>query len=128
MSLNLTDILTALVAAGFSVKQEGETIVVSNEDELDAFLVLQGDQIIAETLLFPEAAVADVDALNADILRTHQIFPLTTVAISNIDGEDYYTAFGALSADSKVSSVLVEVETLFNNVAGMLETYEDYIS
>ena len=55
------------------------------------------------------------------------LFPLTTVAISDINGEEYYTAFGALSAQSKAESIQIEVTTLFQNVAAFLDAYETHL-
>ena len=75
----------------------------------------------------PVTAVADIAALNQQILKTHQVFPLTTIGITTVEDEDYYMAFGALSSQSKEESIIIEVETLFDNVAAFLDAYEDYL-
>ena len=90
-------------------------------------MTVSGDQMIVETLLFSTDTIKDPHALNDEILRTHQIFPLSTIGINRINGNDYYVAFGALSSGSKEESVLVEVDYLFRNVEGMLDTYEEHI-
>ena len=77
--------------------------------------------------MFESSQVKDKAALDHDILSTHMLFPLTTVAISNINGEEYYTAFGALSAQSKAESIQIEVTTLFQNVAAFLDAYETHL-
>lgn len=111
----------------WAVHSEAGCLCVTNEDGLDAYLAVSGEQIVVESILFEQSKVKDTAALNQEILKTHQVFPLTTIAISNIEGEDYYIAFGALSSQSKEQSVLIEVETLFDNVAGFLDAYEDYL-
>jgi uncharacterized protein len=113
---------------GWAVHAENGCLCVTNEDGLDAYVAVSGSQIIVESVLFAKKQVRDIVALNEEILRTHQIFPLTTIGISTIEGEDYYTSFGALSPESKEESIILEVETLFNNVTGFLDAYADYLN
>ncbi|MFS1703012.1 DUF2170 family protein [Aestuariibacter sp. GS-14] len=109
------------------VTREKECLLIANQDGLDAWLAISGEQIIVESLLFESSQVKDKAALDHDILSTHMLFPLTTVAISNINGEEYYTAFGALSAKSKAETIQIEVTTLFQNVAAFLDAYEAHL-
>jgi len=110
------------------VRTEGDALVLTNEDGIDAAMTVSGDQIIIESLLLPTTKVKDIIVFNDLILRTHkQLFPLTAIAIARIDGEDYYAAFGSLSSQSKEESVLIEIGLLFQNVEGMLEFYEEQI-
>lgn len=111
----------------WTVAREGDSVCITNEDGIDACLSVSGAQIVAETVLFPASKVSDPSALNAHVLETHVIFPLTTVGISTINGEKYYTAFGSLSSDSKKESVEREVALLFQNVGDMLEAYREYL-
>lgn len=111
-----------------TVSTEGDALLLTNDDGLDAIITVSGEQIIVESLLSTTAKVKDVTVFNDLILRTHkQLFPLTAMAITRIDGEDYYAAFGSLSSQSKEESVLVEISQLFQNVEGMLEFYEEQI-
>lgn len=112
----------------WAVHAEDGCLCVTNEDGLDAYLAISGQQIVVESILFDKDNVKDVAGLNEEILKTHQVFPLTTVAITNIEGQEYYMAFGALSSQSKEESIVIEVETLFDNVAGFLDAYEDYLN
>ncbi len=111
----------------FVVTREEDCLLIANQDGIDAWLAISGEQIIVESLLFSAEQVADKAALDHEILSTHMLFPLTTVGISTISGEEYYTAFGALSAQSKGESVMIEVETLFQNVASFLDAYEPHL-
>jgi len=110
------------------ITRESDCLLIANDDGLDAWIAISGEQILVESLLFAQSEVSEADALNAAILRTHMVFPLTTVGISNLNGEDYYTAFGSLSAQSKESSILIEVETLFQNVEAFLDAYQEYLN
>ncbi|MFP2768956.1 YjfI family protein [Oceanisphaera sp. KMM 10153] len=112
---------------GWQSKLENDSLLITNTEGLEAYLAVAGEQIIVETLLFPAAQVTDSAGLNDTVLRTHQLFPLTTVGISKINGDDYYIAFGSLSASSKEESVLIEVETLFRNTEAFLDLYQDHL-
>ncbi len=109
------------------VTREENCLLIANGDGVDAWLAISGEQIIVETLLFSVNEVKDKTALNEEILKTHMIFPLTTVGISNVAGDEYYTAFGSLSSQSKPESVMIEVQTLFQNVEAFLDAYAEHL-
>ena len=109
------------------VTREENCLLIANEDGIDAWLAISGEQILVESLLFATSEVKSTQALNEEILKTHMLFPLSTVGISHVAGEDYYTAFGALSSQSKAESIIIEIDTLFHNVAGFLDAYQDQL-
>lgn len=109
------------------ITKEESCLLIANSDGLDAWLAISGEQIIVESILFSASEVKDASALNEEILKTHQLFPLTTVGISQVGDTDYYVAFGALSAQSKESSVMIEIETLFQNVASFIDAYQEHL-
>jgi uncharacterized protein YjfI (DUF2170 family) len=109
------------------VTKEENCLLVANSDGIDAWVAISGEQILVETLLFAKTEVIDCDALNEEILKTHMIFPLTTVGISRVAGEEYYTAFGSLSSQSKAESVMIELTTLFQNVEAFLDAYHEHL-
>lgn len=113
---------------GWVVHHENDCLCVTNEDGLDAYVAVSGAQILVESILFAKMQVADSAALNDEILKTHQVFPLTTIGITVVDGTEYYVCFGALSSQSKEESIVIEVETLFDNVAGFLDAYSDFLN
>lgn len=113
---------------GWAVTNEGDCVCVTNEDGLDAFIAISGEQILVESVLFAKSQVSDVAAMNDEILKTHHIFPLTAVALSKIDDQEYYMAFGALSSRSAPETVMIEVELLFSNLPGFLEAYESFLN
>eukprot|EP00055_Hartaetosiga_balthica_P005564 m.142116 g.142116 ORF g.142116 m.142116 type:complete len:58 (+) comp46311_c0_seq1:329-502(+) len=55
------------------------------------------------------------------------LFPLSTVGISQVAGEEYYTAFGALSSQSKAESIMIEITALFHNVEAFLDAYQVHL-
>ena len=129
MSWDIQQLSTLLAEQDqYVVTAEQDCLLVANEDGIDAWLAISGEQILVESLLFSVADVVDSSALNNEILRTHMLFPLTTVGISSVGGEDYYTAFGALSAQSKAESGLIEIDTLFQNVAAFIDAYQSHLN
>lgn len=109
------------------ITREENCLLIANTDGIDAWLAISGEQIIVESLLFAKSEVKDNAALNEEILKTHMIFPLTTVGISQVAGDEYYTAFGALSSQSKAESIVIELLTLFQNVEAFLDAYQDHL-
>lgn len=113
---------------GWAVTNEGDCVCVTNEDGLDAYIAISGDQILVESILFAKGQVTDTGALNEEILKTHHIFPLTAIALTKLDEQEYYMAFGALSSKSAAETLMIEVELLFSNLPGFLEAYENFLN
>ncbi|MGF1757647.1 YjfI family protein [Photobacterium sagamiensis] len=129
MTWQLSDLLPVLTEhEGWQVEASEQTLVIRNEDSIEAFLAVSGEQILVEVLLFPQQQVKDINALNNDILRTHKMFPLSTIGINEIQGDSYYVAFGSLSSQSKAESIVIEVATLFRNVEAFIELYQDHLA
>ena len=124
------DTIKALIEqqSGWVVESENNCLSISNDEGINAFLYTGEEQIIVEAALFPLKSVDNAPVLNDLILRTHQLLPLTTIGIKTIGDEDYYVAFGSLSADSKDTVVIEEVATLFANVDEFLELYTEYLN
>ncbi len=130
MAWTLNDLVPVLSNhEGWAVENNTDagSIVIRNEDGIEAYLAVAGEQIIAEVLLFAKSDVNDANSLNDQILRTHKMFPLSTIGINTIAGKDYYVAFGSLSSQSKEESVLIEVATLYRNVEAFIDLYEEYL-
>lgn len=96
--------------------------------DLPVFLNVSGEQILVEALLWPQSMVRDPQAFNAEVLRTHKLFPLSCIALESLpDGSDCYLMFGALSAASTLEDVICEIETLGDNVIKATEAYEGFL-
>lgn len=128
MSLNKDNLIALLKSHdGWQVEIENECLSVTSDEGVDAFIFIGNKQVIVEAPLFPASEVNDAVALNDMILRTHNILPLSSIYLKNIDNADYYVAFGALSAESKDEVMIEEVETLFSNVDEFLDLYSAHI-
>ncbi|MFA7605952.1 MAG: YjfI family protein [Rhodocyclaceae bacterium] len=97
--------------------------------DLPVFLAVVGEQIVVEAMLWPVAQVKDVVAFNDQVLRTHKLFPLSTIGIESLpEVGDAYIMFGALSAASSLSDVQLEIETLADNVIRATEAFETQLT
>ncbi|WP_188007946.1 DUF2170 family protein [Photobacterium damselae] len=123
-----TDIATLLEKNGlWKTKIEKQSLIITNEDNVTAYLAVSGDQILIEALLFQAQRVSNEDTLNKEILRTHKLFPLTSIGINTIQNQDYYVAFGALSSQSKAESIVIEISTLFQNIEIFIDLYQEHL-
>ncbi len=95
--------------------------------DLPIFMTVSGDQIIAESILWPATEVADKAAFNETILRTQNYYPLSTICLGMRAHEDYYLMEGSLSSVSNIDTIILEIETLANNVIRVTEAYLDIL-
>lgn len=102
-------------------------LVMHEYGDLPLFLAVVGEQIVVEALLWPVSQVADAAAFNEEVLRTHKLFPLSTIGIEQMGSESAYIMFGALDAKSSLSNVVFEVDTLADNVIKATEAYEPHL-
>ncbi|MEX6501209.1 biofilm formation regulator BacA [Pseudomonas zhanjiangensis] len=103
-------------------------ITMGEYGDLPLFMAVVGEQIIVEALLWPASDVRDVAAFNEEVLRSHKLFPLSCIGLEKLpDGQDCYTMFGALSATSILSNVVLEIELLADNVIKATEAYEGFL-
>ena len=77
---------------------------------------------------WPADDVRDLVAFNEEVLRTHKLFPLSSIGLEKLaDGREGYTMFGALSASSGLADILLEIELLADNVIKATEAYEGFL-
>ena len=104
-------------------------ISMTEYGDLPIYLTVAGEQIVADVVLWPLSVVKDPVALNDEVLRTHKLFPLSTISLDRFpDGAEYYTIFGALSSASSLSNVIQEIETLAANAIKATEAYASHLS
>lgn len=106
------------------------TIVISMHSfgDLPIFITVSGEQILAESVLFSLSDVADTAKFNEYVLKTHKYLPLSTISIeTDEDHGDYYYMFGALSASSSISEVVLEVNTLAENTIQATEAFKSFL-
>ena len=107
--------------------EPGLYMTMHDYGDLPLFMAVVGRQIVVEALLWPVSQVRDPARFNEALLRTHKLFPLSTLGIETLDGDPVYIMFGALSASSSLADVLFEVETLADNVIRATEAYETHL-
>lgn len=135
-----TETLHQALKAQPSLKQEGIElnlfegvepvlgIIMKSYGDLPLFLTVAGEQILVDAWLWPLDNVRDPAEFNDAVLRSHKLFPLSTLSLDTLEtGESYYILFGALSSQSKLESILIEIETLARNVMQVTEAYAPYL-
>ncbi len=107
--------------------EPGLYLTMHEYGDLPLFMAVVGRQVVVEAMLWPVSQVRDPARFNEALLRTHKLFPLSTLGIETLDGEAVYIMFGALSASSSLADVLFEIETLADNVIRATEAYETHL-
>jgi len=102
-------------------------IVMNEFGDLPIFVTVSGEQILVESLLWSVTEVKNIELFNEAILRTHKYFPLSTISLDKIDGDDCYHMFGALSSTSSLQNIVFEIEILASNVIQATEAYADFL-
>lgn len=102
-------------------------IVMADYGDLPIFLTVSGEQILVEAYLWSMDEVRDVAQFNEAILRTHKFFPLSTISLDRIDGDDCYHMFGALSSQSSLQNIVFEIEMLASNVIQATQAYAEFL-
>ena len=102
-------------------------VVMHDYGDLPVFVTVAGDQIIAESVLWPTSEVQDTGEFNETVLRTHKFFPLSTISLGRRAQDDYYLMFGSLSSSSDMSDIVHEIEVLASNVIHATEAYADLL-
>lgn len=102
-------------------------IVMNEFGDLPIFVTVSGEQILVESLLWSVTEVKNIAQFNEAILRTHKYFPLSTISLDKIDGDDCYHMFGALSSTSSLQNIVFEIEILASNVIQATEAYADFL-
>jgi len=103
-------------------------LVMHEFGDLPIFMSVVGEQIIVESILWPVEIVKDTVAFNGEVLRTHKLFPLSTIGIERLANNDFYIMFGALSSESSLSNVMFEIEMLADNVIKATEAFELHLT
>lgn len=92
--------------------------------DLPVILVLGGHQILVEALLVERCEFSNPEQIDYQLLCTHKYLPLSTIAIEQINGIDWYVLFGALSLHSKIEVLIEELMALVNNTFDVIDALE----
>lgn len=101
-------------------------IIMNDYGDLRLNVLFTSREIIIETIICPLSAIQRQDLFNAFILRHQKLLPLSSVAISRLKNDEYYVAFGALSLNSSLEDVVLEIATLAANALDLAELIEQY--
>ncbi|MFJ4197146.1 YjfI family protein [Pseudomonas sp. NPDC089534] len=94
---------------------------------LPIHIAIAGAQIIVDTVLVDIDSITDVRAFNDAVLRSREMFPLSSIGIESMpNGQTVYNMFGALSAESSLTNVVTEVKTLVDNVQRASEAFAHF--
>jgi len=108
-------------------EQSGISLGMSDHGDLPIYLGICGEQILVDATLVEVTRVKDAAAFNHLVLRSRDLFPLSSVGIETLaDGTEVYCMFGALSAASALNVVEQEIITLADNVIHAVEAFEDH--
>ncbi len=102
-------------------------LTITNGDGILAHLIQTEKQMVVETILFKETDVKDVAQFDNLMMHAQKGLPLTSVGKSVVGDDTYYVAFGALSANSKLDNVELELVLLFQNVTEILHSSTDFL-
>ncbi len=103
-------------------------VTMNEAGELPIFIAVTGEQILVQATLFEATKIRDTAAFNDAVLRSRSLFPLSSIALENINGTNVYVMYGALSAGSLIESVMTEIETLADNVINAVDAFEIYFN
>jgi uncharacterized protein YjfI (DUF2170 family) len=102
-------------------------VIMNKHGDLPLFVAVNGEQILVEATLFPVSAINDVAGFNEMVLRSRSMFPLSALSIERDgNGIDQYVMYGALSAGSKLESIVTEIETLADNIINAAQAFESF--
>lgn len=109
----------------------GESLALTMHEhgDLPVYIAVSGDQILVDTTLVEVSKVKDVAAFNNVVLRSRDLFPLSSVGIETLGtGTEVYCMFGALSSASDLTVIVQEVLTLADNVIRAVDAFEDHFN
>lgn len=126
---NIQKIKSHLVSSdhGWAVTEIESGLEIRNEDDSPVHLIVTEKQMLVEQMLFPVAQIENVAEFDNQLMYLQRVMPLTSVGKSRINNENYYVAFGALSADSKLDNVELELVMLYQNTFELLQFSSDFI-
>ncbi len=102
------------------------TIVREDREEFPVLVTASADQILCNAVLFDEKQIKDGKKaeVNEVMLQLNMAMPLSSFAKTGT----YYSVFGAMATESIDKNILLEIETLSDNVIDALEVMETFLN
>lgn len=101
-------------------------IKMNDYGDLQLSVLFTSRQIVIETLICPVSRIPNQAEFNVFLLRNQKILPLSSVGLSHVQNEEYYVVFGALSLQSSLEDIVLEISTLVENALDLAEVTEEY--
>lgn len=110
------------------IKNSENALIMKMNDygDLQINIIFTSRQIIIEIFICPVSCIKNREEFNLFLLRNQKLMPLSSVGISSIQHEEYYVVFGALSLNSSLSDIMLEITTLVDNAMDLAEITEEY--
>lgn len=124
----LTKALTNFHGLNIDIISNEQSLIIKMNDYGDLLLsiIFTSRQMIIETVICPVNNIQHQGAFNLFLLRNQKLLPLSSVGISRVRQDEYYVAFGALSLNSTLEDVVLEMTTLVDNALDLAEITEEY--
>ena len=106
--------------------EQSLNIKMNDYGDLSLGILFTSRQIIIETVICPVCSINQQNEFNIFLLRNQKLLPLSSVGISRVQHDEYYVAFGALSLNSSLDDVVLEMTTLADNALDLAEITEEY--
>lgn len=109
-----------------SVELQDDCLLLNFHDhgDLPVVLALGDKQILVEVALVERSEFKHPHEIDYKLLTSHKYLPLSTVAIENINGVDWYVLFGALSTKSNIEVIAEELLELLSNTFSVIDALE----
>lgn len=126
--LALATALQTVPEQNIDVTNSENALIIKMNDygDLPLSVLFTSRQIIIETIICPVSSIHQQDEFNVFLLRNQKLLPLSSVGISRVQHDEYYVAFGALSLNSSLDDVVLEMTTLADNALDLAEITEEY--
>lgn len=126
--LALATALQTVPEQNIDVTNSESALIIKMNDygDLPLSVLFTSRQIIIETIICPVSSIHQQDEFNVFLLRNQKLLPLSSVGISRVQHDEYYVAFGALSLNSSLDDVVLEMTTLADNALDLAEITEEY--
>lgn len=124
----LAEAVQTLPELNIDIEYNEKSLIIKMNDygDLSLGILFTSRQIIIETVICPVCSINQKNEFNIFLLRNQKLLPLSSVGISRVQEDEYYVAFGALSLNSSLDDVVLEMTTLAENALDLAEITEEY--
>ncbi len=123
----LADALNNIAELDIDIENNESSLIIKMNDygDLPLAVLFTSQQIVIATYICPVNTIRDTAEFNLFLLRNQKVLPLSSVGIT-VKQEEYYVAFGALSLNSSLADVMLEITTLVENALDIAEITQVY--